>query len=157
MLFNNPTAQWWARWLGIPPIAVIAAFLAFNLVTPFRLMHKGMWGSDTDAAMVVVVVAIDALLILAPLIVVVVFAAWLTAPAYKIATVRVTQVILAAGCGVAMLGPLQEGHWQGAMVLAFGALAAVLTGGGIVRYEQRQAASTGAAEAPQPHGQAGGQ
>lgn len=146
MLFNNPTAQWWARWFAIPPIAVVAAFLAFNLVTPFRLMNKTMWGAEPGAAMVLVVVAIDALLILAPLMIVAVFAAWLTAPAYKIATVRVTQLVLAGGCGLAMLVPLLEGHWQGAMVLGFGALAALLTGSGIVRYELRQLATQAQAD-----------
>jgi len=139
MLFDNPRTQYWLRWLGLPPIALIAVFLAFNLVTPFRVMHKMAWPDDSGPAGVLVFVAVDALLMLAPLIVVVVFAAWLTAPAWKIETLRITEVLLVTGCIAAMLLRLVEGHWQGVMVLGFGAMAAVITAAALVRYERRQA------------------
>lgn len=139
MLIDNPRAQWWLRWFGIPPVALIAVFLAFNLVTPFRLINKGLWPSDVGPAAMLMAVVVDALLMLAPLMVVVVFTVWLMAPCRKVAALRVGEGVLAAGCLAALAVPLLAGNWHGGLVLGFGALATVISAGALVRYERRQA------------------
>lgn len=128
------------RWIAIPPVAVIAAFIAFNLFTPFRLMQKGIWPDNWGRAGDIGLLVVDALLMLAPLIAVMVMAAWLTAPHAKIATVKVASGLLGAGCGASavVLAAVQQ-HWHGTMVMGFGALAAVITGVFIVRYERQEA------------------
>lgn len=139
MLFSNYRHRIILRWLAIPPIATLAAFIAFNLVAPFRLMQGGLWPADGGPAAAFGFVVVDALLLLAPLTVVIVFAAWLTAPAAKVLAVRLTAGLLAGVCAAFTATLLAAQHWHGAMVLIFGALAAIVTAGFIVRYERRQA------------------
>lgn len=135
------------RWIAIPPVALIAAFIAFNLFTPFRLMQEGIWPDSWGVAGEYGSLVVDALLMLAPLIAVMVLAAWLTAPCARIVTVKVTSSLLGAGCGAfALLLAAVQQHWHGALVMGFGALAAAITGVLIVRYE-RQEALRAAAEA----------
>ena len=140
MLFRDRPHQSLLRWLAIGPISVVAAFFAFNFVAPFRLMQRTIWPEDAGAPVQFVAVVIDALLLLAPLMVVVMFAIWLTAPAAKILAVRMGAALLAGGASVVLVLQLLAQQWHGALVLGFGALAAVVTAALIVRYERRQQA-----------------
>lgn len=148
MLFRSVRHQNLVRWIAIPPAALIAAFIAFNLFTPFRLMQEGIWPPGWGLAGDIGSLVVDALLMLAPLIVVMVFAAWLTAPHSKILTVKITGSVLGAGCGAFALLQVGVQHWHGAMVMGFGAAAAVITAFFIVRYERQEAlrAAQGAAD-----------
>ena len=140
MLFDYPRYGPALRWLAIPPVALVAAFIAFNFVTPFRLMQEGLWSSDGGLWAEAGMLTVDALLMLAPLVVVVVLAVWLTAPHAKIRTVQIAAGLITAVCAVFALLQLGVGNWHGGLVLVFGAVAAALTGILIVRYERSEAA-----------------
>ncbi len=144
MLFENLRHRAVLRWLALPPVAVVAAVIAFNFVAPFRLMQEGLWPADGGTVSQIGVLTVDALLVLAPLLVVVVLAAWLTAPYAKIRTVQVTAGLIIAICAVVAVLQLGVGQWYGAMVFVFGILATGVTALLILRFERQQAAEADA-------------
>lgn len=139
VMLRNRRWQNLLRWIALVPVSVVAVFLAYNIVMPFRLIQWGLWPPDAGDAARLASSALDALLLLAPLTAVVVMAAWLTAPSAKLLTVRVTAGVLALACSGFLVSHIVEGNWHGSLALGFGALAAVVTATLVVRHERRAA------------------